>query len=148
MSSGGPTRQSDSLADVVEMLLDKGVVINADIVVSIGDTELLGVQLRAAIASFETAAEYGLEFPDGTDMERVEAASGRSELPDETDSEQTTIEAVGEEVVDAAGDSDDQGEPGIRSRPESEMEDEAGEENEADEDGETEEVVEETNDDD
>lgn len=148
MSSGGPTRESDSLADVVEMLLDKGVVINADIVVSIGDTELLGVQLRAAIASFETAAEYGLEFPDGTDMERVEAASGRSELPDETDSEQTTIEAVGEEVVDAAGDSDDQGEPGIRSRPESEMEDEAGEENEADEDGETEEVVEETNDDD
>ncbi|RJS97107.1 gas vesicle protein GvpJ [Halococcus sp. IIIV-5B] len=147
MSSGGPTRQSDSLADVVEMLLDKGVVINADIVVSIGDTELLGVQLRAAIASFETAAEYGLEFPDGTDMERVEAASGRSELPDETDAEQTTIEAVGEEVVDAAGDSDDQGEPGIRSRPGSDED----EDDEADEDGETEEpeeVVEETNDDD
>ena len=143
MSSGGPTRQSDSLADVVEMLLDKGVVINADIVVSIGDTELLGVQLRAAIASFETAAEYGLEFPDGTDMERVEAASGRSELPDETDSEQTTIEAVGEEVVDAAGDSDDQGEPGIRSRPGSDEDEEK-----ADEDGETEEVVEEANDDD
>jgi hypothetical protein len=148
MSSGGPTRQSDSLADVVEMLLDKGVVINADIVVSIGDTELLGVQLRAAIASFETAAEYGLEFPDGTDMERVEAASGRSELPDETDSEQTTIDAVGEEVTDATGELEDQGEPGIRSRPESDTEDE---EDEADEDGETEEpeeVVEETNDDD
>ena len=60
------------------MLLDKGVVINADIVVSIGDTELLGVKIRAAIASFETAAEYGLEFPEGTDMERVEAAAKRN----------------------------------------------------------------------
>ncbi|PSQ07578.1 gas vesicle protein [Halobacteriales archaeon QS_5_70_15] len=76
----GPTREGDSLADVVEMLLDKGIVINADIAVSVGETELLGVHIRAAIASFETAAEYGLQFPDGTDMRRVEAASGRTEM--------------------------------------------------------------------
>ncbi|SFC48880.1 Gas vesicle protein [Halobiforma haloterrestris] len=69
-----PSRQKTDLAEVVEMLLDKGIVINADIAVSIGDTQLLGVQLRAAIASFETAAEYGLEFPEGTDMRRVAAA--------------------------------------------------------------------------
>jgi hypothetical protein len=61
---------------MVEMLLDKGVVINADIVVSVGDTELLGVRLRAAVASFETAAQYGLEFPAGTDPARVEAVTG------------------------------------------------------------------------
>ncbi|WIV67587.1 gas vesicle protein GvpJ [Natrialbaceae archaeon AArc-T1-2] len=66
-----PSRQKADLAEVVEMLLDKGVVINADIAVSIGDTQLLGVQVRAAIASFETAAKYGLEFPEGTDMRRV-----------------------------------------------------------------------------
>ena len=79
MGSPGPTRDQGDLADMIEMLLDKGVVINADIAVSIGDTELLGVQVRAALASFETAAEYGLEFPEGTDMERVEeAAAGRS----------------------------------------------------------------------
>ena len=62
------------------MLLDKGVVINADIAVSVGDTELLAIQIRAALASFETAAEYGLEFPDGTDMQRVAEASGRSSV--------------------------------------------------------------------
>lgn len=62
------------------MLLDKGIVINADIAVSIGDTQLLGVQIRAAIASFETAAKYGLEFPEGTDMRRVAAAAGEPEL--------------------------------------------------------------------
>jgi len=77
MSSGGPMRQKDSLADVVEMLLDKGIVVNADIIVTIGETELLGIHLRAAIASFETAAEYGLEFPDGTDTDRIEEITGR-----------------------------------------------------------------------
>ncbi len=81
MSSAGPTRQSDSLADVVELVLDKGVVINADIAVSIGDTKLLGIQLRAALASFDTAAKYGLEFPEGTDMQRVAAAAGVDEIP-------------------------------------------------------------------
>ncbi len=75
-----PSRQKTDLAEVVEMLLDKGIVINADIAVSIGDTQLLGVQIRAAIASFETAAKYGLEFPEGTDMRRVAAAVGDPEL--------------------------------------------------------------------
>ena len=78
--TAGPTRESSGLADVVEMLLDKGVVINADIAVSVGETELLGVHIRAALASFETAAEYGLQFPDGTDPRRVEQASGRPPL--------------------------------------------------------------------
>ncbi|ELY97593.1 gas vesicle protein GvpA [Natrialba chahannaoensis JCM 10990] len=75
-----PSRQQSDLADIVEMLLDKGIVINADIAVSIGDTQLLGIQLRAAIASFETAAKYGLEFPEGTDMQRVAEAAGDPEL--------------------------------------------------------------------
>ncbi len=115
--SAGPTRTSDSLADVVEMLLDKGVVVNADIVVSIGDTELLGVQLRAAIASFETAAEYGLEFPEGTDMRRVEEASGRTELEDEeSDTVQTAIGEAGE-AVSALGEDEPREEPGVRTRP-------------------------------
>ncbi|WP_254538145.1 gas vesicle protein GvpJ [Halomarina litorea] len=62
------------------MLLDKGIVINADIAVTVGETELLGIHIRAALASFETAAKYGLQFPDGTDMRRVEEASGRSQM--------------------------------------------------------------------
>ncbi|MFB6206071.1 MAG: gas vesicle protein GvpJ [Haloglomus sp.] len=79
MAGAKPTRTQGDLAQMLETLLDKGVVINADIAVTIGDTELLGVKLRAAIASFETAAEYGLEFPLGTDLEAVEAAAGAGE---------------------------------------------------------------------
>lgn len=52
---------------VVETLLDKGLVLNADIMVSVAGVELLGIRIRAALASFETAARYGLEFPSGTD---------------------------------------------------------------------------------
>ncbi|WP_228434429.1 gas vesicle protein GvpJ [Natrarchaeobaculum aegyptiacum] len=106
-----PSRQKTDLAEVVEMLLDKGIVINADIAVSIGDTQLLGVQLRAAIASFETAARYGLEFPEGTDMRRVAEAVGEPELA-EMDRPNPAIDptrsvnvssAEDEEPVDAPG---------------------------------------------
>ena len=80
MSEFQPSRHQTDLAEVIEMLLDKGIVINADIAVSIGDTQLLGVQIRAAIASFETAAKYGLEFPEGTDMRRLAEAVGDPSL--------------------------------------------------------------------
>ena len=108
MGSPGPTRSQGDLADLVEMLLDKGVVINADIAVSIGDTELLGVQVRAALASFETAAEYGLEFPEGTDMDRVEAAAaGRSRREVEAGSPEDEETAEGEPEREAVDESEE-----------------------------------------
>ena len=63
--------QSNGLADVIDRILDKGLVINADICVSIAGVELLGIKIRAALASFETAAKYGLEFPSGTNYEKA-----------------------------------------------------------------------------
>jgi hypothetical protein len=64
------TRDSTgTLADVIDRILDKGLVINADITVSVVGVELLGLKIRAALASFETAARYGLEFPSGTNLE-------------------------------------------------------------------------------
>lgn len=67
-----------TLADVVDRILDKGLVINADITVSVVGVELLGIKIRAALASFETAAKYGLEFPAGT---RLPAAITQPGLP-------------------------------------------------------------------
>lgn len=107
MSGPKPTRSQGDLAEMLETLLDKGVVVNADIAVNVGDTELLSVHIRAAIASFETAAAYGLEFPSGTDTDRVAAAADvepiedteRSETVTRVDSEtaQTAQDAVTEE---------------------------------------------------
>jgi Gas vesicle protein. len=87
MSDPKPTRSQGDLAELLETLLDKGVVINADVAVTVGDTELLGIKLRAALASFETAAQYGLEFPSGTDMEMVNEEAGVT--PATTDGETT-----------------------------------------------------------
>lgn len=68
----------DALADVIDAVLDKGLVINADIMVSLAGVELLGIKIRAALASFETAAKYGLEFPSGTNLQ---APAWRAVLP-------------------------------------------------------------------
>ncbi len=66
MSILEPTREGATLVDLIDRILDKGIVINADITISLVGVELLGIKIRAAIASFETAAKYGLEFPSGT----------------------------------------------------------------------------------
>ncbi|MBI4298084.1 MAG: gas vesicle protein [Chloroflexi bacterium] len=68
MNSLAP-RDTLSLADVIDRVLDKGLVINADIAVSLAGVELLGIKIRATLASFETAARYGLEFPSGTRLD-------------------------------------------------------------------------------
>jgi len=61
--------ESAKLADVIDRILDKGVVINADITIDLVGVHLLDIRIRAALASFETAAKYGLEFPSQTDFE-------------------------------------------------------------------------------
>ncbi len=82
-----PDRDDDSdtgLVAVIDRILDKGLVINADITVSVAGVELLGVKVRAALASFETAAQYGLEFPSGTNYETAawkEAMIKKEECP-------------------------------------------------------------------
>ena len=75
---------SVTLVDVIDRVLDKGLVINADIAISVAGVELLGIKIRAALASFETAAKYGLEFPSGTNVETEaweEAIKGKEECP-------------------------------------------------------------------
>ena len=66
-----PSRTNDrvGLVDVIDRILDKGLVIDADIAVSLVGVELLGVKIRASLSSFETAKKYGLEFPSGTNLE-------------------------------------------------------------------------------
>jgi len=76
--------ESSGLADVIDRVLDKGLVINADICVSVAGVELLGIKIRAALASFETAAQYGLEFPSGTHYETAawkQAIEGKEVCP-------------------------------------------------------------------
>jgi Gas vesicle protein len=57
-----PRRSPDSLADVLERVLDKGIVIVGDIVVNVLDIELLSIKLRLFISSAQTAKEMGMDW--------------------------------------------------------------------------------------
>ncbi len=59
---------NSGLVELIDRVLDKGLVINADIKIDLAGTEILGIKIRAALASFETAAKYGLAFPSGTNL--------------------------------------------------------------------------------
>ena len=62
------TPSNTALPDLIDRILDKGLIINADIKIDLAGTEILGIKLRAALASFETAAKFGLAFPSGTNL--------------------------------------------------------------------------------
>ena len=63
MSLREVTRRDLSLVDLLDRILEKGVVINGDITVSIGSVELLSIKVNLVIASLETAKRYGLRLP-------------------------------------------------------------------------------------
>src|SRR5688500_4639423 len=62
--SYGLTRQQprDSLVDVLDRVLDKGVVIAGDIAVNLLDIELLTIKIRLLIASVDKAKEMGIDW--------------------------------------------------------------------------------------
>ena len=57
---GGPAPAQ--LADVLERVLDKGIVIAGDIRINLLDIELLTVKLRLLIASADKAREMGIDW--------------------------------------------------------------------------------------
>ena len=56
--AGGPA----NLADILERVLDKGIVIAGDIQINLLDIELLTIKLRLLIASVERAQEMGINW--------------------------------------------------------------------------------------
>jgi Gas vesicle protein len=59
-SAAGP--QPANLGDILERVLDKGLVIAGDIRVNLLDIELLTIKLRLIIASVDTAREIGINW--------------------------------------------------------------------------------------
>ena len=53
---------SSTLADVLERILDKGVVIAGDIKIKLVDIELLTIQIRLLICSVDKAREMGIDW--------------------------------------------------------------------------------------
>ncbi len=58
-----------TLVDLLDKVLDKGLIINADIIITLADVPLIGVKLNAALAGIETMLDYGMM----NDLEAVKA---------------------------------------------------------------------------
>jgi Gas vesicle protein len=61
-SGFGGGRDPANLGDILERVLDKGLVIAGDIQVNLLDIELLTIKLRLVIASLDTAREVGINW--------------------------------------------------------------------------------------
>ena len=54
--------ESATLADVLERILDKGLVIAGDIKIKLVDIELLTIQIRLLVCSVDKAREMGIDW--------------------------------------------------------------------------------------
>jgi hypothetical protein len=73
------SRGNTQLADVLERVLDKGIVIAGDIKVELLDIELLTIKIRLLVASADKAREMGIDWWQG-DPFLSSRANGKSGL--------------------------------------------------------------------
>ncbi|MFB7453350.1 gas vesicle protein [Streptomyces sp. NPDC057027] len=95
-----PPSSSASLADILERVLDKGIVIAGDIRINLLDIELLTIKLRILIASVDKAKEMGIDW-----WEHDPSLSSRHSgdpLAEENRRLRAEVEALRRERLDAA----------------------------------------------
>ncbi len=73
---------SSTLADVLERILDKGLVIAGDIKIKLVDIELLTIQIRLLICSVDKAREMGIDWWTTNSYLSPKAAPEKSQVED------------------------------------------------------------------
>ena len=75
MNPSRPATVDDhGIVDLLDVLLREGVMIQADVVITVGDVPLVGLNLRVALAGMATMSEYG--FFEDWDAVHPERATG------------------------------------------------------------------------
>jgi hypothetical protein len=95
--------QGQSLADVLERVLDKGIVIVGDIQVRLLDIELLTIKIRLLVASVDKAKEMGVNWWEGDSFSS--AQDGDSDGGGDNAELANRIKALEERMTDDAGSS-------------------------------------------
>jgi len=52
--------ERDEVVDLLDRILEKGVVLNSDLIITLADIPLIGIDLRLAIAGIDKMIDYGL----------------------------------------------------------------------------------------
>ncbi|GAA2744310.1 MULTISPECIES: gas vesicle protein GvpJ [Kitasatospora] len=86
-------QSSASLADILERVLDKGIVIAGDIQINLLDIELLTIKLRLLIASVDKAKEMGIDWWEH-DPSLSSGAGSREPLEEENRRLRAQLEAL------------------------------------------------------
>ncbi|KUI22928.1 gas vesicle protein [Mycobacterium sp. GA-1285] len=116
---GGPN--SSSLADVIDTILDKGLVIDAYVRVSLVGIELLTVDARVVVASVDTYLRFA-EAVNRLDISEQDSKAGLTDLVGEVTERgakhktKGALEAAGEKLGDLLSDSTAEHEPQQRRR--------------------------------
>src|SRR3954464_14652650 len=103
-SSGGPG--SANLADILERVLDKGIVIAGDIQINLLDIELLTIKLRLLVASVDKAREMGIDWWEN---DAALSSQARKKLETENDELRARLERLEAGVALGKGSDDDDG---------------------------------------
>ncbi|MFL5780834.1 MAG: gas vesicle protein [Thermoleophilaceae bacterium] len=97
---------SANLADILERVLDKGIVIAGDIQINLLDIELLTIKLRLLVASVDRAKEMGIDW---WESDPSLSSRARREVEDENRELHARLErlesmmALGETEADGGG---------------------------------------------
>ena len=102
---------STSLADILERVLDKGIVIAGDIQINLLDIELLTIKLRLLVASVDRAREMGINWWEGDpslqrvddDEKTIEDSDGIKELERENDELRERLERLERLIGEGSG---------------------------------------------
>lgn len=86
---------SANLADILERVLDKGIVIAGDIRINLLDIELLTVKLRLVVASVDKAREMGIDWWEHDPS--LSSRAGDNALADENRRLRAEIETLRDE---------------------------------------------------
>lgn len=86
-------QQSANLADILERVLDKGIVIVGDIRINLLDIELLTIRLRLLVASVDKAREIGIDWWEHDPALSSRAGHGK-ELEEENERLRAEVKAL------------------------------------------------------
>ncbi|MDI6889664.1 MAG: gas vesicle protein GvpJ [Thermodesulfovibrionales bacterium] len=91
-----PSRNTHAtLVDLLDRILDKGLVINADIIISVAGIPLIGVNLRAALAGMETMLKYGMMKAWDEKIRAWEREHWKKNTPSLVEGEEITLKMHG-----------------------------------------------------
>ncbi|MET8954646.1 gas vesicle protein GvpJ [Streptomyces sp. NPDC004393] len=92
-----------NLADILERVLDKGIVIVGDIKINLLDIELLTIKLRLLVASVDKAREIGIDWweHDPALSSRASRADGRRSLEEQNERLRAEVEALRRQIAES-----------------------------------------------